>query len=272
MAYKVFQNGFPLPASDLNTFLMNQSVMVFADSTARSAALTAPTEGMLTYLESDNSLYLYTGSSWVIQNPITTQGDLIVGGASGVPGRLGIGTNGQILTSNGTTATWATPASGSMTLLSTTSLTGSAIALTSISGDYRNLRLVLTNPRPANNGANIQLAVNSAGASANRLLKTTFGNETEQAFVDNMAITRGMSNVSGATQALVIVDFFEYAQTTTWKSIMAYALTPGETTQTSAAHKISGGQFNISSAISEINLNYSSGNFAAGTAYLYGVR
>ena len=40
-------------------------------------------------------------------NPMTTLGDLILGGAAGAPGRLGIGSNTFVLTSNGTTASWA---------------------------------------------------------------------------------------------------------------------------------------------------------------------
>jgi hypothetical protein len=44
-------------------------------------------------------------------SPMTTVGDLILGGTSGAGTRLGIGTNGQVLTSNGTTASWSTPAS-----------------------------------------------------------------------------------------------------------------------------------------------------------------
>jgi hypothetical protein len=71
MAYKVFANGFALNASELNTYLMNQSVMVFADSTARSAALT-PTEGMVTYLESTNALEVYNGTAWVAVGQDTT--------------------------------------------------------------------------------------------------------------------------------------------------------------------------------------------------------
>ena len=45
-------------------------------------------------------------------NPMTTAGDLIVGGASGTPGRLAIGSTGTVLTSNGTTATWGAAPSG----------------------------------------------------------------------------------------------------------------------------------------------------------------
>lgn len=64
MAYKVFANGFALNASELNTYLMNQSVMVFANAAARTAALTF-TEGMVTYLEDTNALEVYNGTAWV---------------------------------------------------------------------------------------------------------------------------------------------------------------------------------------------------------------
>jgi hypothetical protein len=65
VAYKVFTNGSVLPASDINTNLMNQSVMVFADSATRAAALTAPLEGMLTWLEDLNRYENYNGTAWV---------------------------------------------------------------------------------------------------------------------------------------------------------------------------------------------------------------
>jgi len=46
-------------------------------------------------------------------SPITTTGDLIIGNGSNSATRLAIGTNGYILTSNGTTASWvAAPATG----------------------------------------------------------------------------------------------------------------------------------------------------------------
>jgi hypothetical protein len=51
----------------------------------------------------------------IMTNPMTTGGDVIYGGASGVPTRLANGTAGQMLTSSGTTAapTWVTPAGAS---------------------------------------------------------------------------------------------------------------------------------------------------------------
>ena len=65
VAYKVFTNGSVLPASDVNTYLMDQSVMVFSSSATRAAALTAPVEGMLTWLQDVNRYENYNGTAWV---------------------------------------------------------------------------------------------------------------------------------------------------------------------------------------------------------------
>ena len=51
-------------------------------------------------------------------SPITTTGDLIIGTGSNTAGRLAIGTNGYVLTSNGTTASWAAVSVATATNLS----------------------------------------------------------------------------------------------------------------------------------------------------------
>jgi hypothetical protein len=45
-------------------------------------------------------------------SPITTTGDLIIGNGSNSATRLGIGTSGYVLTSNGTTASWQASSGG----------------------------------------------------------------------------------------------------------------------------------------------------------------
>jgi hypothetical protein len=65
VAYKVFTNGSVLQASEINDNLMRQSVMVFTNAAARSAAITLPLEGMLTWLEDVNRYENYNGSAWV---------------------------------------------------------------------------------------------------------------------------------------------------------------------------------------------------------------
>lgn len=65
MPFKTFTSGTKLPAADVQSYLMNQSVMVFANAAARSSAITSPTEGMITYLSDTNVLNVYDGSAWV---------------------------------------------------------------------------------------------------------------------------------------------------------------------------------------------------------------
>lgn len=66
MPFKTFVAGTTALASDINTYLMNQSVMVFTNSTTRDAALTAPTEGMVAYLTASDHYTIYNGTAWVI--------------------------------------------------------------------------------------------------------------------------------------------------------------------------------------------------------------
>jgi hypothetical protein len=65
---KTFTAGDVLTASEVNTYLMEQSVMVFADEAARTAAIPSPSEGMVTYINSGDraeGLYTFTGGLWV---------------------------------------------------------------------------------------------------------------------------------------------------------------------------------------------------------------
>ena len=56
--------------------------------------------------QSGNGYELQTQSGGMT-NPMTTQGDIIVGGASGAPTRLAKGTDGQFLSSTNSTLQWA---------------------------------------------------------------------------------------------------------------------------------------------------------------------
>ena len=67
-------------------------------------------------------------ASWITLYPITTTGDLIIGNGPNSATRLPIGANTQVLTSNGTTATWASiPGGGGVT-------TGKSIAMAIVFG------------------------------------------------------------------------------------------------------------------------------------------
>lgn len=63
--YKLFVNGNTLSASDLNTYVQQQTVMVFATTGARDTALASVlAEGMQCYITGTGGFY-YNGSAWV---------------------------------------------------------------------------------------------------------------------------------------------------------------------------------------------------------------
>jgi hypothetical protein len=65
--FKDFAAGDILTAADVDNYLMQQTVMVFDDSSARDTALTGVVaEGMFSYLKSDDTLYQYNGTAWEV--------------------------------------------------------------------------------------------------------------------------------------------------------------------------------------------------------------
>jgi hypothetical protein len=117
LGFKDFQTGEVLTAADVDGYLM-QGIWVFADATARDAAVTSPQEGNFAFLKDTNTTTYYTGSAWTnldttgMVNPMTTTGDTIYSSSGSTPARLGIGTAGQVLqvNSGATAPEWATPA------------------------------------------------------------------------------------------------------------------------------------------------------------------
>lgn len=110
---KIFDAGEVLSASDVNGYLMDQSVMVFADETARTSAIGTPTEGMFTYTSDDNAFEYWDGSAW---QSVSNPGDITAV------------TAGTALTGGGTT--------GDVTLDVDLSAVGSGIAINATQIDY----------------------------------------------------------------------------------------------------------------------------------------
>jgi hypothetical protein len=80
MPRKEFESFTRLDASDVNTYLMDQSVMTFGGTAARGSAIPTPVEGMVTYLEDSNTLQLYDGSGWTSAGGVSS-GNAIINGA-----------------------------------------------------------------------------------------------------------------------------------------------------------------------------------------------
>jgi hypothetical protein len=64
MPFKEFAVGEKLTASDVNTYLADQTISTFSSAGARNSAITTPTEGQLAYITSNDAFTYYDGSGW----------------------------------------------------------------------------------------------------------------------------------------------------------------------------------------------------------------
>jgi hypothetical protein len=102
-------------AADIPT--LNQNTTGTAAGLSATLAIASGGTGQTTASAAFNAL-----------SPITTAGDLILGNGANSATRLAIGANGYVLTSNGTTASWAAGGSGTVTSITAgTGLTGGTI-------------------------------------------------------------------------------------------------------------------------------------------------
>jgi hypothetical protein len=206
-------------------------------------------------------------------NPSTTLGDVEYRSATANTNtRLGIGTTGQVLTVTGGVPVWATPSGGGgMTSIASGSLSGSALSLTSISGSYKSLQLVLRAAQ-GSSAANWTLKVNNdATANYGRLALSqnlnTFGSN---AAGNASSWQLNFATIKASRTTTMVIDIPDYANATATKvfeSIAAYEdATTGENTTVTAA-----GSFVITAAVTRLDLALSAGTFSAGTYILYGV-
>lgn len=75
MPRKIFTAGEVLAAADVNEFLMDQTIQVFAGTAARGSAIGTATEGMYAHLNDTDTLTYYNGSAWV--NRIGSSGKIL---------------------------------------------------------------------------------------------------------------------------------------------------------------------------------------------------
>ena len=211
-----------------------------------------------------------------IQNTIVdAKGDLITATAADTPARLAVGTNGQVLTADSTAATglkWAAAAAGGMTSIASGSLTGGSLALTSISGTYKNLQLVLRDVR-LSTSATINWTANSITSytALQQATASTTGTSVQHySSVAGTAVPTQYDAWSNTGDGVLVFNLFDYADSTSEKAFESFAKFYSSSIGANQTCQVFGG-INATAAITSLTFTLNTGTFSTGTYTLYGV-
>ena len=228
-------------------------------------------------LQGVDTQMLTNANAAIAKTIVDAKGDIIAATAADAVSRLAVGANDTVLTADSATATglkWA--ASGGMTLLSTTTMSGSATTISSISGSYINLLLILDNYRWST--SNTYLTIKLNGSSAGNCFQVNTTGTTSFAAVSTgyAASDRFFphyDNLVTSTQPVSMAMLFSrYATSDTIKA-MTYSGLFYSTDRSELRAMSGGGGFSSTAAITSIEIsNNAANNATAGTAYLYGVK
>lgn len=203
-------------------------------------------------------------------NPMTTTGDMIYSSSGSTPARLGIGSTGQVVTVSGGVPTWATPSSGSMTLLSTTALTGSSVTVSSISGAYTDLRIFITGYY-ASSDATMRWRIN--GITSSDYVVAGLGNAQTMYTETSGQWIQDVNNAANANNSTNF-EIKHYTNTEADKQVFIQ----GYTNNPNGATYVSYSNWNMlvkgtsGSAVTSFTVYPDAGTFSAGTIYIYGVK
>jgi hypothetical protein len=248
--------------------------------TVTAGTATVATAGSLILPQNDAGILYFTATGTAIfydyiqagaVSPLTTKGDVYTFSTSDA--RLAVGANDTVLTADSAQATglkWATPASGGMTLISTTTLTSSSVTISSIPSGYNSLQLRILNFLPATDNAECYFRINADTNTRYNHSDSANGNDLLFLSYNYIPATRGNDN--SVNYGLSIIDFPDYASTTRWKIGETFGINVNATTTTNYNSQLNYFAYNQLAAITSLVLFTSTGNFTSGTALLYGVK
>lgn len=203
-------------------------------------------------------------------NPSTTLGDIEYrSSTANTNTRLAIGSAGQVLTVSGGVPAWGN--AGSLTLISTTTLSGATTTISSIPSTYRHLQLVIENLRQVDDGTRLAIRFNADSGANRHYVANTFGLISQTAFNATSALISDYVDNGTPSKFHLILDIPNYADTSVWK--IGRNVCVGEDWQTTGQFSLLNNVilYNQTAAISSLSLFMNSGNFTSGTAFLYGV-
>lgn len=246
LGFKTFATGDVLTAADTNGYLM-QGVWVFADAAARTAAVTSPQEGNMSYLKDTNSLEYYSGTAWVAVDTSATVPSFLAGKNKIINGDFYV--NQRAFSSATTTGTfnfdrWYQSNSGGTVTASAQTFTAGTAPVSGYEGKNF-LRLVSASQSAAGDYAAITQTIESVRTFAGQTINVSFWAKASTG-TPNLGISIVQAfGTGGSPSANVITSLGVQAITSSWARYTATVALPsisGKTLGTANDDKL---QFNI---------------------------
>jgi len=201
---------------------------------------------------------------------VTTKGDLIAATGASTPARLGVGTNGFSLVADSAEATgmkWALPASGGMTLISTTTLTGATVTLSSIPQTYNQLFILIYGLTNATSDGRLEIKPNGTSTIGRQSFTN---NASAGSSTTNIVPTGNQSIVRTDANNAFVIELSNYTSSANWKPYKFYGAYQ-EASPTNFATNGAGAIIS-NTAVTSLVINNTGGNLSTGTVLLYGVK
>lgn len=206
------------------------------------------------------------------KSTVTTGGDLIYGTGASTVSRIGIGSTGQVLTVSGGIPAWSSPSSAltSFSLLNSggTALTGAqTVRVTGITSNT--LQILIKGASAVNSGTRICIRFNNDNGT-----QTIYrwygmygtGSSVDADFADTGNFF-GMGKIGSSAADTLQAGLMVYGcKSSTVKAVHGMGSGGGTSRQQAWFH----GAYEVSAAITSVDIYSDNGNLDAGTVYVYG--
>ena len=219
----------------------------------------------------DTTVFNNAGAA-IAKTIVDAKGDIIAATAADTVSRLAVGANDTVLTADSTAATglkWATVAAGGMTLLSTTTLSGTSTTISSISQSYNSLAVLITG---VSINANSNFTVNVNNASETSSVSGVADAGAPGTMTDTVIGLRGnqVNIASSNTNNAFYLEFHNYTSTADYKPLSLFSTFQKQGGGNSSTNYAGG--WMSTSAISSLVFAAAGNTFGAGTVKIYGVK
>ena len=255
MPIKLFQDGDILTHTDVNTYFMDQALIVFDDATQRDNAFGGALEpglleGRICYLKSDDKIYIYTASGWTPQLALIEDGVVTTSKLDGTGGSEAV-TTAKIRDLNVTTGKIAAEAV-------TAAKIASAVAGSGLSGGAGTALAVNVDDSTIEINSDT-LRLKDAGITSAKLgtnLSLTGTTKIEEIFEKASVVNAQPVSTNGGTLTLTITDGSVYYYTTsTTRNVVLDIVTTGMITQQAVTVMVAITSGSTAGKISEIKVN-----------------